>query len=485
MKIEAKSRALDKIFKRRDRYEIPDWQRDEVWPESKKQNLSDSILKGWTLPKFYLLKTSDNPEEFDVVDGQQRLSAIFDFFDNAISLPRKGKLYNQLSEAQSDAFDDFEIQYDEITDASESEIKEFFQRLQQGLPLTSSEKLNAVHSALQKFCKELTKRKFFTDSVALTDKRYAHFDVAAKVSAIQIGGLAAPLRFDDLKELFTAQKNFSPKSAVAKQLNATFVFLEAAFPQKADFLRNRSFIQSVVTLASILVATEKSAGKERRFSSFTTWFFSELSKQVELGSNATDADFIEFQRSVNANLRTGAKDRHRILVRKLIGFDPQLASAFDPDEVLGSGVKVEVRRLSDAIKALVETVNANHAAASGKDLFKMTNKTVAAIGRLSKPISNADEYSKLVGDLYFLFWEGPGERLAGREPESFKDINIARTDLQHDVDHGKPSKVAKKKQLAAETFKKYSGYPTPSTAPPDAFPVFQVAELHPVRLTAA
>ena len=481
MKIEAKSRALDKIFKRRDRYEIPDWQREEVWPESKKQYLIDSILKGWTLPKFYFLKTSENPEEFEVVDGQQRLSAIFDFFENLISLPafgsKPGKFYKQLSETQSDAFDDFEIQYDEITEASESEIKEFFQRLQQGLPLTSSEKLNAVHSALQKFCRDLTKRKFFSNTIVLADKRYSHFDIAAKVAAIQIGGLAAGLRFDDLKELFTAQKNFSAKSAVAQQLDNTFTFLETAFPEKTPFLRNRSFIQSVITLASALVATGNAVGKEKRCNSFIGWFFSELSKQVELGLEATDPDFIAFQRSVNANLRTGGKDRHRILVRKLIGFDPQLASVFDPEEMLESGVKSEIKRLSDSIKGLIETANANYAAATGKDLFKMTNKTVGAIGRLSKPISTFDGYSKLVGDLYFLFWEGPGERLKDTEPQSFKDINVARTDLQHDVDHGKSNKVAKKKKAAAETFKKYSGHPTPSTAPPDAFALFQAAML--------
>ena len=29
MKMVAERRALDKIFKRRDRYEIPDWQRDK------------------------------------------------------------------------------------------------------------------------------------------------------------------------------------------------------------------------------------------------------------------------------------------------------------------------------------------------------------------------------------------------------------------------------------------------------------------------
>lgn len=73
LKIESKKRALDKIYKRRDRYEIPDWQREEVWPKSKKQLLIDSILLSWKLPKFYFFRTSSDPEEFEVVDGQQRL----------------------------------------------------------------------------------------------------------------------------------------------------------------------------------------------------------------------------------------------------------------------------------------------------------------------------------------------------------------------------------------------------------------------------
>ena len=47
MKMKSDKRAIDKIYKRRDRYEIPDWQRQEVWGKSKKQSLIDSILKGW------------------------------------------------------------------------------------------------------------------------------------------------------------------------------------------------------------------------------------------------------------------------------------------------------------------------------------------------------------------------------------------------------------------------------------------------------
>ena len=86
MQMRAERRALDKIFKRRDRYEIPDWQREEVWSLTKKQLLIDTILRGWKLPKFYFLRVSSEPDEYEVVDGQQRLLSIFEFLDNQLSL---------------------------------------------------------------------------------------------------------------------------------------------------------------------------------------------------------------------------------------------------------------------------------------------------------------------------------------------------------------------------------------------------------------
>ena len=64
-------RAIDKVFRRRDRYDIPDWQREEVWNDEKKQRLVDSILRGWKVPKFYFVKTSQ--DGYLVEDGQQRL----------------------------------------------------------------------------------------------------------------------------------------------------------------------------------------------------------------------------------------------------------------------------------------------------------------------------------------------------------------------------------------------------------------------------
>ena len=121
MKMTPDSMAIDKIFKRRDRYDIPGWQRGKVWERAKKQRLIDSILRGWKLPKFYFVATTD--ETFLVEDGQQRLSAIYDFFSNELPLTAEstkrfgGAYYRDLPSRTADKFDDFRIEYDVIEEA--------------------------------------------------------------------------------------------------------------------------------------------------------------------------------------------------------------------------------------------------------------------------------------------------------------------------------------------------------------------------------
>jgi len=271
MKMLSDERAIDKIWKRRDRYEIPDWQRQEVWDRPKKQQLIDSILRGWRLPKFYFVRVSDDPEQYEVVDGQQRLTAIFDFFDNQLPLAPKtaerfgGQSYKTLHPTVSDRFDDFQIQFDIIEEGDEREIKEFFQRLQQGLQLSSSERLNAVHSKLRDFARKLAKHQFFQAKVAIADRRYAHFDIVSKIAAIEIEGIDAGLRYDDLKQLFEDQSGFSPRSKVGQRLSETLAFLNRMFASRSPLLKNRTVVQSLATLVSRIIEGGQAATRRRGF----------------------------------------------------------------------------------------------------------------------------------------------------------------------------------------------------------------------------
>jgi hypothetical protein len=479
MQILSKKRALDKIYKRRDRYEIPDWQREEVWNATKKQELIDSILRNWKLPKFYFLKVDDEPEEFEVVDGQQRLVAIFEFLDNTLPLSAQSaerfgaEYYRDLPQAVSDGFDDFEIEYDEISDADESEIKEFFQRLQQGLPLTSSEKLNAFHSNLRDFCRKLAGHNFFKTKVAFADKRYAYFDVIAKVAAVEIEGIDAGLRFDDLKATFESQKAFSQQSAVAQRLRSTLDWVDQVFPGRESQLRNRTVVQSILTLAARINASGRGMGHEQLFYKFINDFLAKLSKQVELGSEATDQDYLLFQNSINANVRSGARIRNEILLRKMLRADPAFSQMFDPTVVAESGLSKDIKRLSTSIADLITKANTAYAAKHGEDLFKPTNKTVQALTRLGKVVSNYAEYKDLVSDLYFIFWEAAGTRLGNLTPTSFVDVNAIRTDLEHDLDHGNAKAIVTKRKRTNLSFIKYAGASTPTTIAPELFPVFQ------------
>jgi hypothetical protein len=480
MKMTPNRRALDKVFRRRDRYDIPDWQRTKVWDLHKKQGLIDSILRGWKLPKFYFLKTAE--DEYEVVDGQQRLTAIFEFFANELALSEEttttfgGPLYKNLKQKVADSFDDFEIEYDEIEGADDQELKEFFQRLQQGLPLTSSEKLNAVHSKMRDFTKKLATHPFIKDRIAVPDTRYGHFDIVAKAAAIEVEGLDVGLRFDELKDVFEAQKNFSSTSAVAKRLQAALDFLDRAFPVRADYLKSRTLVQSLITLACRLIDSKNAKGHESALQAFFERFTTELASQVEMGQAATDDDYVSFQRSINANVKGGTRTRHDVLISKLFLLAPQLAEVFDGSVLMEAGLKQRVRQYGESIVAKVAEVNTAYASQHGEDLFKATNKTALALASLGRPIANLDEYGQFVDSLYFLFWEASGSRLP-TTPASFDDVNDLRTYLRHDVDHGKGAKVRSKNKKLGSVFARYAGSGTPQTLAPEKFVAVQAAVL--------
>ena len=125
-------------------------------------------------------------------------------------------------------------------------------------------------------------------------------------------------------------------------------------------------------------------------------------------------------------------------------------------------------------------MNEQYSAKHGENLFAPTNRTTQAQGRIGRPIESQDGYRQLVDDLYFLLWEGSGSRL-GDKPESFKAVNALRTDLAHDVEHGKRKKIKAKKKVIGATFKKYSGESSPVGLDPERFIVVQANLLAAVR----
>jgi len=83
----------------------PEFQRKDVWTDRQKSELVESILMGIPLPLLYF--TEDKYGNIIVVDGKQRLTALFEFIDNNFELTKlrilrklKGKRFNNSEENQ-------------------------------------------------------------------------------------------------------------------------------------------------------------------------------------------------------------------------------------------------------------------------------------------------------------------------------------------------------------------------------------------------
>ncbi|WP_052507233.1 DUF262 domain-containing protein [Desulfonatronovibrio magnus] len=90
----AQNERLDNVLTRIKEKEIiiPDYQRDsDQWDANKKSLFIESILNRLTVPSFYLAASEDDPEVQEIVDGQQRLTTLIDFYDNKFELSQSDK----------------------------------------------------------------------------------------------------------------------------------------------------------------------------------------------------------------------------------------------------------------------------------------------------------------------------------------------------------------------------------------------------------
>ena len=478
MKMETRSRAIDKIYKRRDRIEMPDFQREEVWPDHKKRLLIDSILRGWHLPKFFFRKGDEGTLE--CVDGQQRLSAIFSFFDNNLALSDdtarrlKARKYDDLDDSSSDAFDDFEIEIEEIADASDEELEELFKRLQLGEPLNTAEKVNAIQGELRDFCHEIALKPFFSERIGIKNTRYAHFETVVKWVFVEARGIQPQMRYPQLESLLTENRTFSRSSDSAKRIDGAANFLGKAFPDQCKMVRNRANALSVCMLASrVYVQNLTSHSAPEIFRDFVQTFFSNLSDEVQKGSKAVDKELLRYQQAITAGSTGGDSIRARIaiLMSRLAAHSPKFAPLLSSYREAQDAARVALEDTHHAVRQLVYEVNTQHAARDGGDCLKMTTKSSKALDDLGRTFGDVEAFGDFVDASYFLIYEGSGngKRLSEPMPILVEEIKCLRADIRHDLDHGRESAAAKKHLRHADVMQKYTGKRTREECGPEEF----------------
>ena len=115
----------------------PKFQRGAVWSRVAQSSLIDTLLRDYPIPKIYIRSQTDVETQTtirEVVDGQQRLHAIYSFVGNELRLgpgtkEYTGLKYKDLSDADKSRFLEYAIGVELLPNAKDEYVLEVFSRL--------------------------------------------------------------------------------------------------------------------------------------------------------------------------------------------------------------------------------------------------------------------------------------------------------------------------------------------------------------------
>lgn len=125
-------------YQRDELFLSPKYQRNSVWNEKAKSYLIDSIIRDAPIPPIFMRQTIDieKRKSFkEIVDGQQRLTAIIEFYNNKFKISKShntdygNKYFDDLATEDKEKFLHYNIITEIINEESDDVIYDMFARL--------------------------------------------------------------------------------------------------------------------------------------------------------------------------------------------------------------------------------------------------------------------------------------------------------------------------------------------------------------------
>lgn len=248
----------------------PPYQRQgEVWSREKQALLIDSIINQFDIPKIYFhqhtpaLVEDGQSYNYSLVDGRQRLEAIWDFIDGKFPLSEDfsllsdgstnaaGKTYSELQQQEPDIASLFGASPLDIMLIQTNDIdliEEMFSRLNEAVPLNAAEKRNGRGGPLRNSVRDLCQQTFFTSRLPFGNNRYRHYDLATKFLLIEDQDGPTDTKKRQLDEFWEELKEDKSGSGRAQELtdhvSSTLKIMEKTFVENDPLL-------SVVGMVSV------------------------------------------------------------------------------------------------------------------------------------------------------------------------------------------------------------------------------------------
>lgn len=270
-KLPQKKLLIDTVFRRLDIPKFYLWKIDyatlnEGYPEGETKNKYKKILE-----KKLIENEDTNAFVYEVVDGQQRIRTILEYMgvenkpiyatrgdwfdpfscfeDTPIS---KNKLFSQLNDDQQDDFEATALTVMVLENANIKEIREMFLRLQNGTPLNSQQKRDAMGSNIGKIARELSELPFFTKTVPFDNSFSAYRLVSSQMINLEIKEKLISCTSRQLDKLYDLYKNSQLDKSIINKAKKVLIILGNIFPEQNPNI-NRSYALSLYWIISRII----------------------------------------------------------------------------------------------------------------------------------------------------------------------------------------------------------------------------------------
>lgn len=278
---------INEFILNQDKYKAdPTYQRPaDVWSHKDKQCFIDTIMREEPVPLFFLNYITKE-DKYYIVDGQQRMNCIKDFYNNKFALSKEfsddsldGKKFEDLSIKQRNIFQNYNLNVKIMKDYDDERVRMIFSRLQRGKPLGIGEKLNAKPGKIVDTMRKLATHDFISKSIGINKQRYHTYEDVARMIFYEKYG-TKDSSTNALNEMFDKYKDdITCDSKTYKKIENVLNYLLKCFPAEPgnyQFLSKHAWVVTVYCVISDLRDTYALNGREKEIANFLEKFHSHV-----------------------------------------------------------------------------------------------------------------------------------------------------------------------------------------------------------------
>ena len=357
-----------------------EYQRGLRWTETQKCMFIDSIFRSYSIPAFYFHKVEKGNRAirntyYDIVDGQQRIDAIYSYSEGSFTLlnpssesnsrfpifvregdcPWGGKRFGDLSEELKEKLLETNVVVYELATTNENEIRDLFIRLQGGTPLTPQDKRDSWPGNFTEFVLRTGGKKgvekwygnsLFNEFFKVNESRRRQFvaQLYMQYFSVNTNNRFCDMKSINIDDFYHQHVGFDEKSNECRRFNKICQILHNAFSGKLNKIVGHSLIHSFLLADSLL--DDYARGWEDRLANAILEFDRRCKKASEDNRNGIANEFEQYWNHyaqwtrTNADLGSTIQRRHTFYSREMI-------------ELLAPKKRDEIRRFTDFEKRLI------------------------------------------------------------------------------------------------------------------------------------